>query len=73
MGFPALDAFPRKLWTRVAAQCVRRFDDTAAGYTDIMGYRRLRESIAAYVAVSRGIACTADQVFITCGYSGALS
>jgi GntR family transcriptional regulator / MocR family aminotransferase len=72
MGFPALDAFPRKLWTRVAAQCVRRFDDTAAGYTDIMGYRRLRESIAAYVAVSRGIACTADQVFITCGYSGAL-
>ena len=72
MGFPALDAFPRKLWTRVAAQCVRRFDDTATGYTDLMGYRPLRESIAAYVAVSRGIACTAEQVFITCGYSGAL-
>ena len=72
MGFPALDAFPRKLWTRVAAQCVRRFDDTAMGYTDVMGYRPLREAIAAYVAVSRGIACTAEQVFITCGYSGAL-
>ncbi len=72
MGFPALDAFPRKLWTRVAAQCVRRFDDTAMGYTDVMGYRPLREAIAAYVAVARGIACTADQIFITCGYAGAL-
>jgi GntR family transcriptional regulator / MocR family aminotransferase len=72
MGFPALDAFPRKLWTRVAAQCVRRFDDTTTGYTDLMGHRPLRESIAAYVAVSRGIVCTGDQVFITCGYSGAL-
>lgn len=72
MGFPALDAFPRKLWTRVAAQCVRRLDDTAMGYTDVTGYRPLRESIAAYVAVSRGIACTGEQVFITCGYSGAL-
>lgn len=72
MGFPALDAFPRKLWTRIAAQSVRRLDDTAMGYTDVMGYRPLREAIAAYVAVARGIACTADQVFITCGYSGAL-
>lgn len=72
MGFPALDAFPRKLWTRVAAQCVRRFDDTAVGYTDVMGYRPLREAIAAYVAVARGIACSADQMFITCGYAGAL-
>lgn len=72
MGFPALDAFPRKLWTRVAAQCVRRFDDTTAGYTDLMGLRALRDSIAAYVAVSRGIACTGEQVLITCGYSGAL-
>jgi GntR family transcriptional regulator / MocR family aminotransferase len=72
MGFPALDAFPRKLWTRTAAHCVRRFDDSAMGYTDVMGYRPLRESIAAYVAIARGIACTADQVFITCGYMGAL-
>jgi GntR family transcriptional regulator / MocR family aminotransferase len=72
MGFPALDAFPRKLWTRVAAQCARRLDDTAMGYTNLMGYRPLREAVAAYVAVARGIACTADQVLVTCGYQGAL-
>ncbi|HEY4210922.1 MAG TPA: PLP-dependent aminotransferase family protein [Steroidobacteraceae bacterium] len=72
MGLPALDAFPRKLWTRIAAQTARRFDDTALGHGSSTGHRPLREAVASYLAVGRGLACTPEQVFITCGYTGAL-
>ncbi len=72
MGVPAVDAFPRKLWARIAAQTARRFDDAALGYGSATGHPPLREAIASYLAVGRGLACTPDQVFITCGYMGAL-
>ncbi len=36
------------------------------------GYRPLREAIAAYLAVARGILCDARQIVITPGYQGAL-
>ena len=73
MGLPALDAFPRKLWARLVARDARR--QTAAGltYPDPAGDHRLREAVAAYLAISRGIACSPDQVFVTAGYQGALS
>jgi GntR family transcriptional regulator / MocR family aminotransferase len=32
----------------------------------------LRESIARYLAIGRGIACAADQIVVTAGYKGAL-
>ena len=72
MGVPAVDAFPRKLWARIAAQTARRFDDAALGYGSAAGHPPLREAIASYLAVARGVACTPDQVFIACGYMGAL-
>jgi GntR family transcriptional regulator/MocR family aminotransferase len=33
----------------------------------------LREAIAAYLGISRGVSCTPEQVFVTSGYQGALS
>jgi GntR family transcriptional regulator/MocR family aminotransferase len=39
---------------------------------DPAGYAPLREAIATYLGISRGIACTPEQVFITIGYQGAL-
>ena len=38
-----------------------------AGYGDSLGYRPLREAVARYVAVARGVTCTADQVVIVGG------
>ena len=38
-----------------------------AGYADSLGYRPLREAVARYAAVARGVTCTADQVVIVGG------
>lgn len=72
LGLPALDAFPRKTWTRLAGQRLRSMDAIAMAYPDPQGYAPLRQAIASYLGVSRGIACTPEQVFITAGYRGAL-
>jgi GntR family transcriptional regulator/MocR family aminotransferase len=50
LGLPALDAFPRKVWSRLVAR-----------------------QIARYLASSRGVRCTAEQILITNGYQDALN
>jgi GntR family transcriptional regulator/MocR family aminotransferase len=72
MGLPAFDAFPRKLWTRLAARRARDLGTAAMTYPDAIGYRPLREAVARYLAVARGIACSPDQVVITRGFQGAV-
>ncbi|MBP0594162.1 PLP-dependent aminotransferase family protein [Paraburkholderia sp. LEh10] len=72
LGLPALDAFPRKTWVRLAGRNLRAINVADMVNADPNGYEPLRRAIAAYLAVSRGIACTPDQVFVTAGYRGAL-
>lgn len=72
LGLPALDAFPRKTWSRLAIRTVRLTDTVAMAYPDRAGYAPLRRAIATYLGVSRGIVCTPEQVFITPGYQGGL-
>ncbi len=73
LGLPALDAFPRPLWAGLAARIARgaRPDDLA--YPDPAGYAGLRQAIASYLRVGRGIACRPDQVMVTAGFQGALA
>jgi GntR family transcriptional regulator/MocR family aminotransferase len=68
MGLPALDAFPRKIWARLGARCVRAMGATDMAYETARGMPELRREIAAYLQVSRGIACAPSQVFVTSGY-----
>jgi GntR family transcriptional regulator/MocR family aminotransferase len=72
LGLPALDVFPRKLWSRLAAKHARDLPVHALGVPDPVGYRPLREAIASYLAVSRGIVCSTEQVIVTSGFQGAL-
>lgn len=72
-GAPALDLFPRKIWSRLAAREARRVDPAGLPYPDPIGFPALRETIAAYVAVARGIACSPEQIVVTAGYQGALN
>lgn len=72
LGLPALDHFPRKLWSRLTARNARHLPPSALTYQDAAGDRRLRDAIANYLAIARGIACSSDQIFITGGYQGAL-
>jgi GntR family transcriptional regulator/MocR family aminotransferase len=72
LGLPALDAFPRKTWARLAGRNVRTLETAAMHYPDPAGFGPLRRAIAAYLGIARGIACSPEQVFVTAGYRGAL-
>ncbi|MCK6449892.1 MAG: PLP-dependent aminotransferase family protein [Alphaproteobacteria bacterium] len=72
MGLPALDAFPRKLWTRLAARHARHLSPATMAYTDGAGHAPLRAAVMRYLAVARGIVCTPNQVLLTAGYHGAV-
>jgi len=76
VGSPALDAFPRKRWTRIATRVARQLDSEQMANPnlhDVMGYEPLRRAIASYLRISRDIACSADQILITAGFQGALA
>ncbi|HZD26038.1 MAG TPA: PLP-dependent aminotransferase family protein, partial [Alphaproteobacteria bacterium] len=72
MGLPALDRFPRTLWARLAARAARRLGGGLLSYPDVAGLPALREAVAGYLAVSRGVACRPEQVIVTAGYQAAL-
>ncbi|WP_315384926.1 PLP-dependent aminotransferase family protein [Microvirgula aerodenitrificans] len=72
LGLPALDMFPRKTWARLAGRHARSLDVAAMAYPDPCGHEALRHAIASYLGISRGIACTPEQVFVTAGYRCAL-
>jgi GntR family transcriptional regulator/MocR family aminotransferase len=68
MGLPALDMFPRKVWARLGARCVRAMQPSDMMHPPVYGMPELRAEIAAYLQVSRGIDCSPSQVFVTSGY-----
>jgi GntR family transcriptional regulator/MocR family aminotransferase len=68
MGLPALDAFPRKIWARLGARCVRAMQPSDMVHPSVYGLPSLRAEIAAYLQVSRGINCSPFQIFVTSGY-----
>jgi GntR family transcriptional regulator/MocR family aminotransferase len=64
---PPLDCFPFALWSRVVRRQWQTFEYELLDYGDPAGYRPLRESIAAHIAATRGVRCTADQIVVTSG------
>lgn len=68
MGLPALDVFPRKIWARLGARCVRAMQPSDMAHPSVYGLPALRAEIAAYLQVSRGINCSPSQIFVTSGY-----
>lgn len=69
-GLPALDAFPRKLWTRLLARHARAAP--AMAKPPAAGLPALREALADYLHRSRGIEADAHQIFIVPAYTAAL-
>lgn len=73
MGLPALDEFPRKIWARLGARCVRAMQPADMAHPSVYGLQELRAGIATYLQVSRGINCAPSQVFVTSGYRHTLA
>ena len=71
-GVPAFDLFPRKVWTQLVRRHVRSLGRPELSYPDAQGSLKLREAVAAYLGVSRGLTCTADEVVITGGFQAAV-
>ena len=68
-GVPALDAFPRAVWTRLVSDAIA---DQYLGYSHPAGYLPLREAIAEYVRASRAVVCEPEQIVIVNGSQQAL-
>ena len=71
-GQGAWDQFPWESWRRLLARQWRSSWREAMDYGDPGGYAPLREEIARYLARSRAVACTPEQVVIVNGTQQAL-
>ena len=71
-GIPALDAFPRELWSRIAARQYRQSRFDLFSYGNPAGHPPLRRAIAEYLRAARGVNCSWEQVIVTSGSQQAL-
>jgi GntR family transcriptional regulator/MocR family aminotransferase len=71
-GLPSFDLFPRTAWSQLVGRHVRRSTIPEFSYPDPLGDPALREAVAAYLAVARGIRCSSDQIVVTGGYLPAM-
>lgn len=62
---PAVEFFPREIWSRLLSAATRRagIDDWSYGASN--GLLEFRNAIAAHVAGSRAVACAPDQIIVT--------
>jgi len=69
---PAFEAFPFKLWEKVMARRWRQLTANTLNYGQAAGYQPLREAIAHYVGLARGVQCEAAQVMVVAGAQQAI-
>jgi GntR family transcriptional regulator / MocR family aminotransferase len=72
IGAPEVASFPFALWDRLARQCSASQRQAQAQYLDPAGLPALREAIAQWLLVSRGVRCHAGQVLVTSGSQQAI-
>jgi GntR family transcriptional regulator/MocR family aminotransferase len=71
-GFPDSENFPFTTWARILARNGLHRDEDLLGYYDFAGHPSLREAIAEYLGVSRGVDCDPSQVIVVTGAQSAL-
>jgi GntR family transcriptional regulator / MocR family aminotransferase len=71
VGIPDASRFPFESWRRLVARQLRQ-EAPPGGYADAAGHPDLREAVARYVGVARGVRAEAGDVLITSGAQQAL-
>ena len=66
-----MDGWTSAQWRRIASRRLA-IDPTQLGYFDTVGDASLRREIARYVAIARGVRCTAEQVIVVAGTQQAI-
>lgn len=69
---PALDLFPTTLWAQIATKRLRRLTVGLLHGSEPLGHRPLRNAIADYLTISRGVKCEAEQIAVISGVQDAL-
>ena len=72
IGAPEIATFPFTLWDRLARQASKEQRMAQAQYLDPTGSAALREAIAQWLWVSRGIRCEATQIVVCSGSQQAI-
>jgi GntR family transcriptional regulator/MocR family aminotransferase len=72
LGLPALDAFPRAIWSRIVSRQIRHTSMNDLGHPPLAGTDVLRHAVARYLQLSRGFTCRPEQIFICGGYAPVL-
>jgi GntR family transcriptional regulator / MocR family aminotransferase len=72
IGQPAIDEFPFLVWQKLERQTPTVQRARLAHYQDPAGHPPLRQAIAQWLLVSRGIQCDGEQVLITSGSQQAI-
>ncbi len=72
-GTPDVSSFPVSAWMRSTRRAVAAAPDRAYGYGDVRGRRELRSALVDYLARTRGVHASTDQVMITSGTTQSLS
>ena len=72
-GVPDLSAFPRAAWLRAERRVLATATAAELGYADPQGAPQLRAALSRWLARSRGISASPEQVIVTAGVTGALS
>ncbi|MCG8435284.1 MAG: PLP-dependent aminotransferase family protein [Gammaproteobacteria bacterium] len=63
-GLPAVSEFPLAEWNRLLQRSSRKYGRRLLGYMPPAGFEPLREAIAAYLKLSRGVSCSPGQVVV---------
>jgi GntR family transcriptional regulator / MocR family aminotransferase len=71
-GVPETRTFPFPIWSRLTAKIARRQDDDLLTIQNYSGNLWLRQTIAEYLGIARGVECAADQVVVVTGAQAAL-
>ena len=72
-GVPDLSGFPRAAWLRAERSVLDRASVADLGYGDPRGSQWLRNELAGWLARTRGLRATADDVIIVSGVAQALA
>ena len=67
LGVPEIASLALDVWGRLSNRSMRAMARREPGYASASGEPALRAAIAAHVAVTRAVACNADDVIVTAG------
>jgi GntR family transcriptional regulator/MocR family aminotransferase len=66
-GLPPLDLFPVNHWKNLTNQYWRHIKSSALSYSPATGLIKVKESLAHYLNLSRGIKCHPEQIVVVSG------